>query len=488
MPRRYTPIQIHKAIKSADAVFDKKQYSKAVEKYKRVLNMDRGSAYGWFKLGLTYQRINKLNEALEAYSESLNVELNFEVLYNKALILLQKEQYKEAEDTFKKTLTIAENTEQKNYIAWINLGRVYLANKNPKSARKAINKAREIKPEEPLVYYLLGDTYRLLKKISESIWSYEKSLELNPLFREAIINFCSLLLEIKDASRAISLISRYLKQKPEDIELWGIKGEIHVSMNDFENGRVSFAKARNQQPDNVEYLIKEGRCLQALEKSLEALELIDKFLDSNINVDVLIYKAEIHAMLSQKEKAGETLESILRDFSEVIQEPNLCVSVANIYSINKNLEKAEELFKHALTLGFMNSWQIHKQLTIIAFEKGQIEEAKKRCLEIIELAKNSNQKTQGLHLKTLIDLKQKNYIEAEKTVTMGLNVAEKSGNTELLILLTLLQAKTLQKLEKQKNAKKTLEKLIKKYDQVKMLIKSDTDLKDLFSEEELQSD
>jgi len=486
MPRKYSPMQVHKALKSADAAFNKKKFAKAIDKYKKVIFMDSKSAYAWFKLGVSYQRMDKLKEALESYNGSLKVQITFEVLYNTGLLLLQTGELKRAEDVLKKALKQPDNNDKMNFLAHFNLGRVFLSEKNSNKAIKNFKQALAINPKQPIIYFLLGEANKISKNIKQAILEYETCLSYDAAFKDAILALSRIYLEpeFDNAGLAISLITKYLKKVPIDVDLWIIKGDIHFSLNDYSNAIESYARARTiAAPSDTIILIKEANALQKFDKDFEVMDLIDSFLKINPNnLVILMYKAEFLTNQKNRDKAKKILDNIIK-LPESIKNPETLIILGNLYFMNNFLDKAEEIYKLSLKFNINDKFSVQKQLIIVLIRKNLFLPAKEETLKILELGVDAIQRLQILHLQSLIDYKLENYISAELISSSALKDLKQTKDNNLLAQFTILHSKSLIKLNKTKTAKKELSNLMKINSQVKLLIKNDKDLNQVFEEE-----
>lgn len=472
MPR-HTPVQIYRVVKSADNAFDKKDYKKALDKYKRSLSMgptDEITGFVLFKMGVCYQRLQRYPEAVDAYNQALHYQVTFELLYNKGLVLLQQRHVEEAEQAFKRATKLSDLDSRQTYLGFLSLGRVKIVREDGKGALKALQKAQKVDVEDPFLFYLMGEACKLEGKTSEAVSYFEEASRLDPTSRDVVISLASLYLEEKEHNKALSILSSFLKQNPSDAYMRQVKAEVHYSLNDFENSRVEFSKARELEDDPT-LVVKEARCLTALERPQEALQLAEEYLKTNKALSVLFFKAELLTMMGQHEATNDLLEEILNHHTDVIQSPQLSLQAGNIFLMNKNLSRADDLLQNARKLG-VDSWSLLKQLAILSLEQGQLEEAKNRINHCAERAQNKSQTAQSLHLATLVALEENRLDDAVQLSEQGVKEA-KNEDPQVWLLLVLVNAKALVKVGKEKDAKKRVEKLLKKHPTAQRLVAAD---------------
>jgi tetratricopeptide (TPR) repeat protein len=68
---------------------------------------------------------------------------------------------------------------------WVNLGAAYLQQEKPWRARSVLREASRRFKDSPILYYNLGNAYRLLEKDLETMEAYEAAIRLDPEFAEA---------------------------------------------------------------------------------------------------------------------------------------------------------------------------------------------------------------------------------------------------------------------------------------------------------------
>ena len=433
---RYSPNQIHKIFKTAENRFDKKEYKKALEGYKKTLGMKPNKeveSHCYLKIGLSYQFLNSYPEALGSFEKSISIQKSFLAYFYKGILLLSMQKYKESEDSLKNALK--HNTKDSNaIITYVNLGRVYLIQNKTKDAIKILKSALEIKENEINSLLLLAETYKQINDIEEAKLTYEKVLSFQQN-KDAVIGLGSIYLEQNEEQKAISLLKNYL-QDHQDPELLKIKGEIHYSLNDFENALSNFKKARKL-ANNEPLLIREARCLLALQRPEEAINIVEDYLAvKKESILAKIFLGELYATIKQHSKSSEVLNELIQTESSIQTNPELSQAVANALLLNNEYDKAESLYENANALG-MQVWGITKQLSVIAIEKQDYDLALKRIEKLFPLAENASQLGHTYHLQAISYFKQELYDQCLQVIQKGLNELKKNKNDQYYILVLL---------------------------------------------------
>lgn len=85
-------------------LYDKKKYQMAMEFFKIALSQSNAEPYANYNLALTYQKLNKQEDAIKYYEKFIeNYPQDQSALYNVALIYYEKEDYKHAANYFYKS-------------------------------------------------------------------------------------------------------------------------------------------------------------------------------------------------------------------------------------------------------------------------------------------------------------------------------------------------------------------------------------------------
>ena len=135
-------------------------------------------------LGVAYIRAGKDDKARPVFQKGLNVDpFNHKLHLNMGIIFNNDGNLDKAEEHFKLAALIS-----KDYLAFLNLGFLYLERDLYFKGIQELNKALLKKPDSYLAYFYLGNAYNDLKDYKKAIRHFEKSIELNPDFAKAYNN------------------------------------------------------------------------------------------------------------------------------------------------------------------------------------------------------------------------------------------------------------------------------------------------------------
>ena len=141
--------------------YERRLYPEAIEKFKRVIQMDPSSARAYDNLGLALDMSGHPDEAREAMSKA--AELNRKLPqpsawppHNLGSLLFRLQQFKDAETALRESLRYDPRFTMAHY----HLGRVFDAEGRDEEAIEEYRAATQFEPPVPEAFYSLGLVYR----------------------------------------------------------------------------------------------------------------------------------------------------------------------------------------------------------------------------------------------------------------------------------------------------------------------------------------
>ncbi len=154
---------------------NRKNYVKAIEAYKKAIELDPTYIEAYNNLGILYQEIGDDHSAYETYQSLIRVKPDYEKVYNNLGILFyQRGQYGEALESFQKALTI----NPKNLESYLNLGVIYKKQGQWEKAVESYQKALSINPLHKETHYNIGLLYEQRGEVELAIGHYHKFIQL----------------------------------------------------------------------------------------------------------------------------------------------------------------------------------------------------------------------------------------------------------------------------------------------------------------------
>ena len=145
--------------------FRLEDYENAIVAYQKVIDIGPKDAVGYYNLGCVYSAIEDLDNAEDSWKNAISSEKVRTVKKEKAL-----------EDELTRTVTVFKASVSAK--AHDGLGRLYLQRNQSEKALEHFEKAVEIEPGKPELYYEIGKIYLNQKNTKKAIYSFERYLYL----------------------------------------------------------------------------------------------------------------------------------------------------------------------------------------------------------------------------------------------------------------------------------------------------------------------
>ncbi|MEI6831384.1 MAG: tetratricopeptide repeat protein [Candidatus Omnitrophota bacterium] len=287
----------------------------------------------------------EVNFSMAEYKLKKATELNPNDDVYVALGRLYSEYYRSIE-IFNNTSKIDEVANQKNDLAYIGYGCVYLNKNNMIAAKSSFLKALELNPRNDFAYIGLGCVYMNKNATFAAETSFLKALKINPKNSFAYIELAWLFEEQGRLLDAEELLKKAIDVDPYDDTAYVELGWLLMLRGDSAYAEELLKKARYLYPYNFGAI----KYLELIKNKINSVKLINKMLT-----------------LSRRKK-WEYIE--LNKFRKLI--------MANKISL------AEESFKKAIVLNERNSYA-YFELYKIYKDKGKILEAEEVLKKAIEL-------------------------------------------------------------------------------------------------------
>jgi len=145
--------------------FRLEDYENAIVAYQKVIDIGPKDAVGYYNLGCVYSAMEDLDNAEESWKNAISREKVRKVKKEKAL-----------EDELTRTVTVFKASVSAK--AHDGLGRLYLQQNQSEKALEHFEKAVEIEPGKPELYYEIGKICLNQKNTKKAIYSFERYLYL----------------------------------------------------------------------------------------------------------------------------------------------------------------------------------------------------------------------------------------------------------------------------------------------------------------------
>jgi tetratricopeptide (TPR) repeat protein len=133
-----------------------KNYVKASENFHKLLKIDSKSIEAWYGLGICYQNMNLLFDAIRYYRKALELSPKDQnILYSLGSAHYNMNEFKEASEFFRKVTEL--NPVLADAWTWAGMSHVML--NDYESAIPFLERATELNPNDPRIWYSIGQSY-----------------------------------------------------------------------------------------------------------------------------------------------------------------------------------------------------------------------------------------------------------------------------------------------------------------------------------------
>ena len=239
-------------------------------------------------------QIQNFDEAKKAYKKALSLNNNIYLIWAQLLqIELSQNDYREAIEDGEAALDVFQDKPDLFFFTAV----AHAQNKNHETAVSYLNKAAELKPENPAfeaqIYSSLANSLNSLKKYQESDQAFERSLSLDPDNTFTLNNYAYYLALRKERlDKAAEMSRRSNELQPGNASFEDTFAWVLFTQNKFKEARVWIEKAIKNNPNSgVQYehygdiLYKLGEKEAAVEQWVKARNkgVKSESLDKKIN-------------------------------------------------------------------------------------------------------------------------------------------------------------------------------------------------------------
>ena len=156
--------------------YNQKEFSKAIQAYQKVIELDPTYVEAYNNMGIIYQMLGNADRAFGAYQKATEINPRYEKGYNNlGILLLLKGRYEEALEAFEKALAVNPN----NIESHINLGILYKKKGQWEKAIESYQRALAIDPLYKETHYNIALLYEQLENLELAISHYQQFIQLS---------------------------------------------------------------------------------------------------------------------------------------------------------------------------------------------------------------------------------------------------------------------------------------------------------------------
>jgi len=155
---------------------DRREFSKAIQAYQKVIELDPAYIEAYNNLGIIYYEMGNFDRAFGAYQKSIEINPQYEKGHNNiGILLFSKGRHEEAIEAFEKALAINPN----NIETHLNLGILFKRQGQSGKAIESYQKALAINPLQGEIHYTIAGLYEELGNFDLAIAHYQNFIQLS---------------------------------------------------------------------------------------------------------------------------------------------------------------------------------------------------------------------------------------------------------------------------------------------------------------------
>jgi predicted O-linked N-acetylglucosamine transferase (SPINDLY family) len=322
-----------------------RQFQRAEEAYRQVLQSDPLHVEAWFLLGELCLSTGKFADAAASFLEALRLKPDLAVASNSlGIVYVHQRKLQEASDRFRHAVQVQPGLVQ----AHNNLGNVLREQGRFQEALQSYKAALQLKPDFAEVHNNLGNVYRDLGELSKAAAGYQQALRLKPNYPEAHNNLGHALQQMGQTQNAIVCFQQALRLRPDFALAHSNLGIAYLQLGQTGDAVASCRQGVMHQPSLPEAhhhlgvaLAGQGRLADAVLSFQEALRLKPNYFEA-FNDRGVAYAEQ------------GTLEEALASFREAVRiVPTYAEALNNQGNVLKEqgrLDEALPCFQQAVAL------------------------------------------------------------------------------------------------------------------------------------------
>jgi len=208
-----------------------KRYEDSIDHLKQSISNKPKSLNGYMQLAITYSEIQNFTEAVSVIQKGIEITDSDSV---GAYLLLAEVHEKDGKDDKAEAIVQALLTRESTDLSEIDqLNHYYIARDRFEDASKLWGQAQNKFPDNPIVYYRLGQAYKSSGKYQESLNAFSEASRMAPNDLNFKYEMVMVKRELNDIEGALDLTQEIVAAYPERIDFQLILGELyHIAGQD----------------------------------------------------------------------------------------------------------------------------------------------------------------------------------------------------------------------------------------------------------------
>jgi putative PEP-CTERM system TPR-repeat lipoprotein len=283
----------------------KREFSKSLDEYKAVLNIDKENINAMVGSAAIYELQGKDSEALSYYKMAKGIGRTVGYI-NLAEYYLREKQSGKALDV----LEDAKKAHPKDLTVLDLTGRIYVSNKEYKKAVNVYEELEKINAEAGLqkivaVYAASGDFKGALKKL-------EGALKKQPERMDIMAEMSKMYILMKEPQKAKENANQIIQKKPNAAFGYMVLASVHVSQNDLNSAIESVKKGISVEQNNLAAQMMLGDLYTKKRDFASAMKVYEGLLKSNPGyIPAMFSQAAVYEMTGRQKEAIKNYRAII---------------------------------------------------------------------------------------------------------------------------------------------------------------------------------
>ncbi|MBI4243608.1 MAG: tetratricopeptide repeat protein [Planctomycetes bacterium] len=361
---------------------ERNEGAKAIEYYKKVLELDPNHTKTLNNLGGIYLNSGLTDAAIELFKKAITLNPAVPEPYiNLGAAYRFKQNYDDAIGMFNKALEL-DKTGKSVHLIYLDMGLTYIELKNYNEAAKCFQKSIESNKNYFEAYLNLGVVLTYLGDERGAEKNFKKAIKLKPDYILAHANLAGLYQNRGDLDKAMEIFKTVITIKPDDSITYRNMGTICIARGLLKEAEGYFKKAVKYDPNDYEAYYQMGKVCTELGKREEAREHFFQCLQ--IKPDDPPALTNISAVCIDLQMFKEGLDYGLKALETSRNEPMIYNNIGVAYFNLSHSNEAIEYLKKGLEIN-NNEPKLHFNLGLVYVEIGNKKLAVKHLDEMKRL-------------------------------------------------------------------------------------------------------
>ncbi|MCK4666370.1 tetratricopeptide repeat protein [Candidatus Dependentiae bacterium] len=348
----------------------KQRWPEAIQEYERVLTFNYYLPNIHYNLGRLYEKISMPDKAEQYYRQTIKMDPeNYSAMEKLGLLLISQHRYNEALTFVINALT----KEHDNVKIMIQLIDCYRNLDQLDQAKKILNQASELAPDDFDLIKAWGDYHLDLENLKDARKSYEALILKDPDYIPALLKLGHIYTGLKDYEKAEELYKKIIRMTAtrKDIAFYGL-GFLYEDQGDNENAIQWYLRAISENNNYLAPLLRLGNIYYNEGNFIRSIDYWENAIKQGVDeTEVFYYLGNAYLKIEENIKAL----NIFEEGRKRSQDLQFNYGIVETYLSLKQYELALELLKNLKMKDKDESESLHLFMSKVYIHLNQPEKA-----------------------------------------------------------------------------------------------------------------